>query len=405
MPDSPTANMALILPTQDSLADANDWDRLLNIALGTVIDQHDHTAGKGVRIPSAGLNINATVEFNGYRATELTGLAMQNLGSVLGSGSLEFFTYSGNAYFRNGSGQNVRITSGATLDVSSVGGIAGDYASIGAEFAYVDASDTYTAKQELDTAVRQWARGAFGGIDLYEYLAAGDVTPITNRVRLASPAALASSYALTFPAALPGSDSLIQVTSAGVLTFTRALSVDTLATSGAATVGSTLGVTGLITATAGVTAAANQHVTVSGTGAFKHGTRKLGVHGSAFQTHDGSPAYANTGLWNLSAGSDSVDAPIPLHEGDRISSIGITFVSDGAGVLTIQLKKDTALATAQNVGSVSADLDTLPAGTYRLTFTPDTAPYTIGTSEVYYCTIAGTGDVKVANISIEYDRP
>src|SRR5262245_27351826 len=46
----------------------------------------------------------------------------------------------------------------------------------------------------------------------------------------------------------------------------------TLGITGNTTVGGTLGVTGLITATAGLTAGSNQHVTVSGTGQFKHGT-------------------------------------------------------------------------------------------------------------------------------------
>ena len=89
---------------------------------------------------------------------------------------------------RTNGGTNIKVTSGSTLNLSLVGGIVGDYASVGAEVAYDDANDRYTFKQQLGGGgVKQWARLAAGDVDLYEVLATASGTTISNRVRLKSP--------------------------------------------------------------------------------------------------------------------------------------------------------------------------------------------------------------------------
>lgn len=234
MPQPPTTYMLLILPTEGG--DSDVWDQLVNEAIGGVngIDAHDHSDGRGKRVQSAGLDINADLSFNGHRITTVRGLVLTDLGGLLGAGAREFFSFGGNVYWRNGAGQNVRITNGATLDVTSVGGIAGDYSAVGAELAYVDASDTYTMRQQIATIVRQFARVACAGVDLFEYQAAG-VTPVpANRVRLSSPAALAASYELRMPAALPASQALVQADAAGQMFISDAVPNLTTFTTGAA---------------------------------------------------------------------------------------------------------------------------------------------------------------------------
>ena len=61
------------------------------------------------------------------------------------------------------------------------------------------------------------------------------------------------------------------MSSAGAVTANNTIA-NAVAMSASLTVGTTLGVTGLITASAGLTASANQDVTISGTGRFKHGS-------------------------------------------------------------------------------------------------------------------------------------
>lgn len=223
-----TANMGLVMPTEGG--DSDIWDTILNTLFG-LVDAHDHTTGKGVKVPSAGLKINADVSwsFSGtnYAITDakaidftpLAATAMTSYSSALFANSSD----SNNLYYRNSAGTNVKITDGSTLNVSIVGGIGGDYSSISALLDYDDATDTYRFRQETSAAVRQFAKLSSADVQLFEYKAAGDPTVPTNSVKLKSPAALAASYSVVFPAAVPAAKSAVQVSTAGVLTFSDVL--------------------------------------------------------------------------------------------------------------------------------------------------------------------------------------
>ncbi len=187
-----TANMSLVLPTPGG--DSGTWDDLLNAAL-TLVDAHDHTTGKGPRVPTTGININADLTMASNALTNIGSLGFAEI-TALASGSRRLFFSSADheLYVRTNGGSNVKITNGASLNISLVGGIVGDYASVGAEAAYNDANDRYTFKQETGGGrVKQWATLAIGNVDIYEQMATADATTISNRVRLSSPAALAAS--------------------------------------------------------------------------------------------------------------------------------------------------------------------------------------------------------------------
>lgn len=251
-----TPNMGMILPTEDGSADV--WDTILNTAL-TLNDAHDHTSGKGVAIPSAALNINADVSWasggtnyaiTALKAVDFTAVTAASVAGYAGA----FFVNSSDSelYFRSIAGTNIKITSGTTLNVSIVGGIGGDYSSVSALLDYDDASDTYRFRQETSAAVRQYAKIASADLVLREYKAAGNAVVPVNAVTLKSPAALAASYTVTLPDAVPASTVLVQTTSAGVLTFTNTIVND-------------------------MTMAANKSVIVSGTGKYKHATKTITV--------------------------------------------------------------------------------------------------------------------------------
>jgi hypothetical protein len=376
---APTTYMLLVLPTEGASID--QWGTLLNVAIGGVngIDAHDHTTGRGTRVPSAGININAALVFNGQRGTQIAGLALTDLGALLGGGAREIFVKGGDLYYRNGSGANVRLTNGATLDVTSVGGIAGDYAAVSAEVAYVDATDTYTLKQQLQTLVRQYARIACADIDVYEYKAAG-VTPVPpNRVRIQSPAALAASYALTLPAAPPAATSIVQVSSAGVLTASNA-ALDAL------------------------TLAANKSITISGTGEIKHGTRTIRIHGSAFQGSTARATPNQTGA-SLPNGQDNL-CPLPLIVGDRIQALRF-FVRDAATNLgSALLYSADSVGTSAVVGSAA---NSSGSGANQ-TLAPSFSSVTLVTSGVSYVANlvtsgGGGGSFFVRYLEVDYDHP
>ena len=175
----------------------------------------------------------------------------------------------------------------------TTGGIAGDYIAASAQVYYDDANKTYRFLEAAPP--NNWSYIACGGVDLYQ-----QGLGITNRVRLSSPNALAASYECVFPAGLPADTSLIQITSAGVMTFTNTIGKPVAMTS-------TLSVTGLITATGGLTAAANQHITVSGTGEYKHGSKTRPVSAQTGIEIGGS------GHWSSAAGYVISDGTIDVY--------------------------------------------------------------------------------------------
>lgn len=117
---TPNLFLELPIPTQTL---GPTWATQLNAAL-EVIDIHDHSSGKGVKVPTAGLNINAALDFNNNAATSLE---LANFQSASGTPSGAAFSASvsvsnGDLFFTNLSGVPIQITSGGAL-VSSPGAI------------------------------------------------------------------------------------------------------------------------------------------------------------------------------------------------------------------------------------------------------------------------------------------
>jgi hypothetical protein len=206
--------MTLTQPTDHG--DSDVWGAELN-ANNSLIDAHDHTTGKGVPVPSNALSIVGDIAMATHAFTGLSVVAFTEIAAAAAAGYVGLFINSAdhNLYFRNGSGVNVQITSGATINISLVGGIGGDYSSVNALLSYVDANLDYLFQQE--GSPRPWAGIRTADIKLYQKAAS-----IANYVRLLSPNALAAAYDVTFPAALPGSQLALQMTSAGGLTPSNA---------------------------------------------------------------------------------------------------------------------------------------------------------------------------------------
>lgn len=217
-----TPLMSLILPTEGGSADT--WDTILDTAFG-LIDSHNHTTGNGAKIPTGALKIDADIPWSlggvsraitELRAIDFSAQPAADMTALLGA--LFLNSADNELYYRTTAGANVKLTSGAALNVVGFsGGIGGDYSAVGALVSYDDVTDSYLFRQEVGAGVRQYARMRSADLDLFEYKAAPTAGVPTNRVRLQSPTALAASYALTLPAALPGSQSTLQVSTAGVV--------------------------------------------------------------------------------------------------------------------------------------------------------------------------------------------
>jgi len=210
-----TPNMALVLPTDG--ASPGVWDVILDTIFGR-IDGHTHLTGSGVPIVSGALNINADVPWQGFSVTGAKAFTFAEVAAAaVAAYSDAIFVNSAdhNLYFRNASGTNVQITAGATLNVAIVGGIGGDYSSVGALLSFDDATKRYLLQSE--GSPRPWSGLATADIDLYQKAAS-----ITNKVTLKSPSALGASYSVTFPAAVPAAASVVMMSTGGVLSVPQA---------------------------------------------------------------------------------------------------------------------------------------------------------------------------------------
>jgi uncharacterized protein YjbI with pentapeptide repeats len=190
-----------------------DWADMLNTAL-ELLDSHDHTSTKGKQIPTAGLNLDADLDFNSLNAIGLRSTRLEEQVALMSDPDdvLCVYTYGGDLYFTNAAGTNVQITSGGSLSLAALGTISGDYSTSTADLTYSDAAKAFTFLQEAGKT----AYINSGPISIFENVAGAKYT------RLKTPAAQASNLEITLPAALSSTVTLPLVGStAGVLSFTQ----------------------------------------------------------------------------------------------------------------------------------------------------------------------------------------
>lgn len=323
-----TPNMSLVLPTDHGSSDT--WDVILDAVFG-LVDAHDHTTGKGVKIPSAALKINADVSwsFGGTnyaitdaKAIDFAAVAAANVTGL--SGALFVNSADNELYYRTTAGVNVKFTNGAALNVAAfTGGIGGDYSAIGALVDFDDASDTYRFRQQVATLVRQFAKMSSADLNLFEYKAAGATPVPANAVTLKSPVGLAAGYSVTFPAAVPGVTSLLQMTAAGALLVGNVL--------------------------ANALTASDFHFSAGRTLSLP------AVMGSEV----GGAAHTKTAFyWQTGASSDVIAVPIPCESGCTISAwtLFINKTSNAGTTITAQLVQgDSSAGTAANIGTADTN--------------------------------------------------
>lgn len=196
---STTPNMLLLLPIPTITPGPTYASE--EVTAFTVIDAHDHTTGKGVPVPTLGLNINNDLTFNGYNAIDLrsTRYAIQTAVLSAPTDLACIYSVNGNLYWNNQLGQPVQITSGAAIDATTIGGIGGDYATSTALLFYTSADRTFTFWSNTNVPANIDA----GSVTIRQ------VTTSPNGITINSPSALAASYGVTLPGALPSVTSVL----------------------------------------------------------------------------------------------------------------------------------------------------------------------------------------------------
>lgn len=182
----------------------------------TVIDQHDHSSGKGVAISSSGINVTADLPINNFNITSLRSLRLQSqVAPISLSSDLDCFYVSGvDAYFNDGNGNQIRITQS--------GGIAGSPGSISglvspAAATYVPGTATFVWQSDSTTAANLDAAS----------IILRNLTASSNGITLSVPSALGSNYTVTLPA-LPASQKFMTLDASGNMSAPWAVDNSTL---------------------------------------------------------------------------------------------------------------------------------------------------------------------------------
>lgn len=390
MPQPPSPNMAIVMPNDHD--DDDVWDTILDTALGMTVDRHDHTTGKGVPIPGQALKITADVSWSSggssYALTDLRAIdfspqpaaGMTALAGAIFVSDGTSGLAAGELYWRTVLGANVKLTSGNALNVAAfTGGIGGDYSAVGALEIFDDATDSYWFQQQVGASVRQYARMRSADVDLYEYKANPATGVPTQRVRLASPAALAASYALTFPAALPPANQAVAIDATGAVTTGTSMAL-----------------------------AANANLTLTGTGTYRHGSKTINKAIQAFEAVNGGGGSVNTTTNQPGvslANNTIVYFPLPIMPTHyRLLSVSVWFAS--AADATACTCKLFATSTATPAGTGFTDLSTLLTTGGTSISTAGGLMLLPSGSETFWVQISNSATTpKILAMTVNYDVP
>lgn len=372
-----TAYMLIVLPNVGASTDV--WGTELNTALQAIIDPHDHTTGKGKQVPTAGIGINADLDMSAWRLMTVCGVDFDNLGATLTTGACEAFVAFGDLYYRNNTGTNIRITNGGALNMTTVGGIAGNYTSAGAEVAFVDAQDGYTFKQQTGAAVRQYAKMDCADVRLYEFKAHPAAAPPTNFVSLKSPAALAASYQVTMPAAVPASTLPVQMSAAGVLSVGGSIAM-----------------------------ASGDNITLSGAGRYKRSGGTFCVALSAGLTSGANVAYDSTNHYLASTGAGTYTLNVPIPDNRKVTQIDTEVYGNGACLISVDAFKLEAAglyytATSSSTPGAAYATQTINNATLAANWTGSGAQTFTGYQTLEFKITFGAAGGRVSRIKVTFD--
>lgn len=190
-----TPLMLLVLP-DPTITTGPEWATLLNQAIN-VIDNHDHSSGKGAKITPSGLNVNEQLPMNDNDLIDARSLRVSQQPSPIADPAdlRALYAVGDELYYNDGSGNQIQLTSSGGLNAASVGGIGGDYGVSTALVSYNSVNSTYVFEQNT---------GIPGNIDIGNLIIREAVSG-ANGITLRSPTSLASGYNITLPAGLPAS--------------------------------------------------------------------------------------------------------------------------------------------------------------------------------------------------------
>lgn len=197
-----SANMNLPVPivgTDPGPKYALDIDSCL-----ALLDQHDHSAGRGVLITPPGININSDLTFNVINnAISLRSIRFAPQNAPIGNANDLGCAYdvNGDLYYNDGNGNQIRIT-----ENGAVGGSPGSISNLvsPASAAYNSTTDTFIWQQGANTPANMDS----GSVTIR------NDTANANGVTLQAPNSLSADYGITLPL-LPAAQAFVTLDQAG----------------------------------------------------------------------------------------------------------------------------------------------------------------------------------------------
>ena len=182
-----TSNMGLSQPLPGS--SGPEWANELN-ANATLIDEHDHSSGKGVAITPSGININTDFTTNSNKVIDVKSVKfVSQAASLVGTNALDVYIKNGDLFYANGL-TDVQITNGGSV-AGANGTITGLASPASASFAGQQFSFFYDAGTYADLRARDVILSTNGG--------GGFTIKLTHTAT--------SSYVMSLPPAPPSTNS------------------------------------------------------------------------------------------------------------------------------------------------------------------------------------------------------
>lgn len=175
----------------------------------SLLDQHDHSPGKGVQITPNGLNINASLSMQNNLLINSAGVTFQNQTST---GPLSTMYEKGvDLFYVDGNGNDIRLTQSGSI-AGSTGSISG--LTPPASASYVSGLSTFVWQSNTNIAAN---------MDLGAILMRNLSPNSTFSLTLQPPPGLASNFTLTLPV-LPVASSFLTIDNSGTITASPLLS-------------------------------------------------------------------------------------------------------------------------------------------------------------------------------------
>lgn len=348
---------------------------MINAAIQACVDRLE------TQVTVAGMDINADLPMQSgatsYGLIDVHRVSFFDQTSALNAVTYpqSMYAVGSDLYFNDDAGNQVRLVTAGALDLSSVGGITGaGYGTAGVEVNW-------------DGTNYRFKDGS--GAEDYSAIVVDDVLlrdGSGNAIRLAAPAGMSADYTATLPGAVPAANSVLVMTTTGVISHS--------------------------TNPAALTLAADGSFTVTGTGRYIHGNRFLyvGWNDGYWYPDEWVPEVtANPGYVSMSAagGGSAISFPVRLDTKKQITAIDVYVQGDATNRLTATFY--SAVSTTGAVTSISTVDSAASASNQTLALFSGTQNITSGNS--YFVQVAlragsaADADLRVYCVAITYNEP